>query len=329
MITLRTAAIEVDIDVDRGGTIVRVADSEGRNALAHYDWESPQPAWRGLSYGNDDLDFHSGYRGGWQETFPNAGLPSTVDGVPLPFHGEAATAAWTLDSVSDTRCEMHVPSRLPLMLHRTVELDADRAVLRIDGVVTNVGSSPVDFVWGQHPAFPATPGARIDYPRGTRIRPDVERAAGLRLQPTAWPEGVREDGTSVDLSTIEDGPIHELFYLDGLEEGWAALRQPAGGVSVALAWDIERHPYSWLWIMRGDPGFPFYGRANMMAIEAQTAWPYDGLGGARRRGMAHRLAPGETLTSWYTCALFNDTGVPVTSVTRAGDIRFGEGHADA
>ena len=324
MITLRTPAIEVDVDDAHGATIVRVADAQGRNALAHYDWETPQPAGRGLSYGNDDLDFHSSYRGGWQETFPNAGLPSVVNGVPLPFHGEAATASWTIDSVSETRCELHVPARLPLVLRRTMELDGVRPVLRITGEVENVGEVPVDFVWGHHPAFPATPGAQLDFPAGARIRPDVERAAGLRIEPTDWPRGVRENGESVDLSVVPDGHVHQLFYLDGLAEGWAAIRQPQPGVSVALAWDVQRHPYSWLWIMRGDPGFPFYGRGNMMAIEAQTAWPYDGLGGARRRNMAHRIEPRETVRNWYTCALFENHSAAVTRVTRNGEIRFAE-----
>lgn len=328
MISLRTTAIEVEVDDEYGATIVRVASPGGRNALAHYDWETPQRATTGLSYGNDDLDFHSSYRGGWQETFPNAGLPSIVDGVRLPFHGEAATARWTVDSVSAASCELHVPARLPLVLRRTMELDANRPILRITGEVENVGEVATDFVWGQHPAFPAMPGARIDFPRGARIRPDVERAAGLRLAPTDWPLAVRDDGSSVDLSVVPQGKVHELFYLDGLDSGWAAIRQPADGVSVAMAWDAQQHPYSWLWIMRGDPGFPFYGRADMMAIEAQTAWPYDGLGGARRRNMAHRLEPGETLRSWYTLVLFDDRGSPVTGVGRDGVVQFGEEPVD-
>ena len=315
MITLRTDAISVDVDDEHGGQIIRVADAHGRNALQHYDWETPIPAWRGLSYGNDDLDLHAGFRGGWQETFPNAGLPSAVGGVPLPFHGEATSARWTVDEATPLSCTMHVPSRLPLVLQRTMTLDPERAVLRIDGVVENVGEVPADFVWGHHPAFPATPGARIDFPTGARIRPDVERHGGYALDPVAWP-------ADPDLSVIPDAPVHQLFYLDHLSEGWAAVRQPEGGVSVAIAWDIDAHPYSWLWIQRGDRGFPFYGRASMFAIEAQTAWPYDGLAGARRRNMAHRLEAGEKLSSWFTMALFDDTDNPVTGVARDGSVRF-------
>ena len=315
MITLRTDAISVDVDDEHGAQIIRVADAQGRNALAHYDWETPIPAWRGLSYGNDDLDLHAGFRGGWQETFPNAGLPGVVDGVPLPFHGEATTARWSVDEVTGTSCTMHVPSRLPLVLHRTMTLDPERAVLRVEGVVENVGRVPADFVWGHHPAFPATPGARIDFPAGARIRPDVERHGGYGLDPVPWP-------ADPDLSVIPDAQVHQLFYLDELAGGWAAVRQPAGGVSVGIAWDAAVHPYSWLWIQRGDPGFPFYGRASMFAIEAQAAWPYDGLAGARRRNMAHRLDPGETLSSWFTMALFDDTGAAVTGVDREGSVSF-------
>lgn len=321
MITLQTPAIRVEVDDEHGAVITAVRDSAGRNALAHYDWTTPAPAHRGLSYGNDDLDFHSSFRGGWQETFPNAGLPAVVDGVPHPFHGEAASSRWTVEETDDTHCVMSVPARSPLELRRTMTLDPDRAVLRIEGVVTNVGQVAADFVWGQHPAFPATAGARIDYPSGARVRPDVERTGGLSLDAVAWPNAQLGGGT-VDLSVIPDSPVHQLLYLDELAEGWAAIRQPDDGVSVALAWDSEAHPYSWLWIMRDDPAFPFYGRGRMLAIEAQTAWPFDGLGAARRRNMAHRLQPGESLSSWYTCALFAQTGSAVTAVTRDGAISF-------
>lgn len=323
MITLHSPAMSVEIDDEHGATIVAVRDGAGRNALAHENWEAPQPSHRGLSYGNDDLDFHSAFRGGWQETFPNAGQSCVIDGVPLPFHGEAASARWTVVEATEHRAVLRVASRLPLVLERTMEIDPERAVLRLDGVVTNVGGVPADFVWGQHPAFPATPGARIDYPAGARIRPDAERAGNVTRSAHTWPHAATSDGGSRDLSVLPEGDLHELYYVDELAGGWAAVRQPADVPSVALAWDADTHPYSWLWIMRAEPGFPFYGRGSMLAIEAQTAWPYDGLTNARRRGMAHRLMPGEQRTSWYTIALFDDHGEPVRGVGRDGRIEFG------
>lgn len=323
MITLRSPAMSVEVDDEYGATIVAVRDAAGRNALAHEEWDAPLPSRLGLSYGNDDLDFHSGFRGGWQETFPNAGQSCVVGGVPLPFHGEAASARWTVVEVSERRAVLRVASRLPLVLERTMELDAERAVLRLSGLVTNVGGVPAEFVWGQHPAFPATAGAHIDYPAGARIRPDAERSGNVAIAEHRWPHAETVDGGTRDLSVLPGGDLHELYYLDDLAEGWAAVRQPGDVPSVALAWDRLVHPYSWLWIMRAEPGFPFYGRGSMLAIEAQAAWPYDGLAPARQRGMAHRLLPGEQRTSWYTIALFENRGQPVRGVDRDGGIEFG------
>jgi galactose mutarotase-like enzyme len=324
VITLQTPAIRVEVDDAHGAVVTAVRDSSGRNALAHYDWEAPIPAERGFSYGTEELDFHAGFRGGWQETFPNAGQSAVVDGIPHPFHGEAASSRWEVEEHSDTRCVLRVPARSPLVLQRTMSLDPERAVLRIEGVVTNVGATTADFVWGHHPAFPATAGARIDYPAGVRVRPDVERTEGLALDAVAWPHAPLEAGGTVDLSIIPDEPLHRFAYLDGFDEGWAAIRQAAAGVSVGVAWDLAAFPYSWLWLMRDDPGFPFYGRGRMLAIEAQAAWPFDGLANARRRNMAHRLQPGETMTSWYTMSLFQDSGAAVTGVSRDGDVAFGK-----
>jgi galactose mutarotase-like enzyme len=324
VITLQTPAIRVEVDDEHGAVVTAVRDSEGTNALAHYDWETPIPADRGVSYGSEELDFHAGFRGGWQETFPNAGQSAVVEGVPHPFHGEAASSRWEVQERTDTRCVLRVPARSPLMLQRTMTLDPERAVLRIEGVVTNVGAIAANFVWGHHPAFPATAGARIDYPAGARTRPDVERTAGLSLDAVAWPTAPLAAGGTVDLSVVPDERVHRLAYLDGLAEGWAAIRQPAGGVSVGLAWDLAAFPYSWLWLMRDDPGFPFYGRARMLAIEAQTAWPFDGLANARRRNMAHRLQPGESMSSWFTMSLFADTGAAVTGVGQDGAVTFGK-----
>ena len=322
MITLTSPAISVEVDDEHGAVITAVRDSSGRNAIAHYDWQTPILPTRGLTYGNDDLDFHAAFRGGWQETFPNAGQTSVVDGVTHPFHGEATTSCWTVLERDETRCVLHVPARSPLELRRTMNVDRDQAVLRLDEVVTNVAEVPADFVWGHHPAFPATAGARIDYPVGARIRPDVDRATGITVEPADWPVVPLVGGGDVDLSVIPDAPLHRFAYVDRLAEGWAALRQPEGGVSVAMAWDLEAFPYSWLWIQRDDPSFPFYGRVRCIAIESQTAWPYDGLAGARRRNMAHRLQPGESFSAWYTMSLFENTGAAVAGVDRNGEVRF-------
>jgi len=324
MITLKNESMTVCVDEEYGATITAVIDEHGVNALACYDWRSPIPARHSVSYGNDDLDFHSGYRGGWQETFPNAGLPSVVDGVPHPFHGEAAVSSWKVEHFSELECELTVAARSPLLLRRAMFLDPVLPVLRIEGEVRNEGHVEVDFVWGHHPAFPAVAGTVVDYPEGALCVPDDGRPGGLLNAEFSWPRAVSTEGAPVDVSVVPDSFVHRLLYVHGLRESWAAVRQPEGLPSVALAWDLKAFPVSWLWVMRDDPGFPFYGRARMLALEAQTSWPYDGLTGARERNMAHTLAPGESMTSWYTMVLLSGGSGAVKHVDRSGHVELVE-----
>src|SRR5947207_2504917 len=94
MVTLSSPSLTVVVDPARGAEIRRIAGTDRHNVLAAYDWEAPVPARRSASYGSSRLDWLSGYRGGWQELFPNAGPECEVDGVPLPFHGEASASRW-------------------------------------------------------------------------------------------------------------------------------------------------------------------------------------------------------------------------------------------
>jgi hypothetical protein len=111
------------------------------------------------------------------------------------------------------------------------------------------------------------------------------------------------DGDLEDLSTIPPGPLERLVYLPDRAPGRATLRLPAaaGGGGVALAWDAETFPHVWLWRQLGGRGFPFHGRARLVCIEPQSAWPY----GAEER---LRLAPGEGRETWLTAELLDAPG---------------------
>ncbi len=326
MIELRSPSVEVDVDDEAGAQIVRLAMPGGDNAIAWYDWPVPVPAHESQSYGDSELDWLSRYRGGWQETFPNAGRAATVDGVPVGFHGECSTAPWSVIDRDQVSCELSAASRLPLTITRHMRVASDRAALYVESTAHNHGAVPTSFVWGHHPAFPALPGAIIDYPAGSMARPDSGRPAGLTSESFAWPLARTVDGDQLDVSVVPDGPVHRLLYVHDLAGGWAALRQPSSGVSVAMAWDTTAYPYSWLWLMREDPAFPWFGRASMLSIECQTAWPYDGLAAARERGMVHHLQPGESAHSWMTIVLLDEPPSPVAGVERSGEVHWASDH---
>jgi hypothetical protein len=59
----------------------------------------------------------------------------------------------------------------------------------------------------------------------------------------------------------------------------------------------------WVWQNLGASGFPWYGRMRLLAVEAQRAWPLDGLEAARGRNQHLTVPPGESITSWLTYAL--------------------------
>jgi hypothetical protein len=313
--------LEVDIDVVHGAEIRSVARPGGPNALAWHDWAAPAPADESSTYGSSQLDWLSRYRGGWQELFPNAGAACEYRGVPLAFHGEASLSQWEVVHQADDQCELRVAARLPLVLSRRMSLAPDRPAVLIEETVTNVSDLEVPYLWGHHPVFPAREGARIDLPGGT-VRPEPADRAGLDLETSAWPNATA-DGVPCDLSEVPAETQQRLLYVDDLPAAWVALRQPAGEQGVAMAWDASAFGVLWLWLLNGTDEFPWYGRARMLGIEPQTAWPYDGVAAAHARGAAPVIGPRERRSSWLTLVLIDSDGGPVTAVSRGGRVDRG------
>jgi galactose mutarotase-like enzyme len=329
-IVLENDELRVVVAPGRGGEIRHLSRPGEKNVLAWYEWMSPLPASRSVSFGRDELDWLSEYRGGWQELFPNGGSQCVVDGTPLPFHGEVSTAQWEVVHADESSATIRCPTRLPLVIERSMLLSATDAALIVEERVWNESPLEVSFTWGHHPAFAAAPGMKIDLPTGTPISasPDYETdltdvAPGTEGQ---WPHLDDRNGAPVDLSIVLGGPLQRVIYAHDLPHGWAALRNPEG-IGVAMAWDNGTFPHVWLWFEIGGTGFPWFGRSSIVAIEPQSSWPADGLSAARDRGQAHRLSAHSERNTWITLAL-HDEVTPITGVSRAGVVhcnptRFG------
>lgn len=312
MITLRSGAMVVTIDETMGGEL-RQIEVDGTPLLAEYEWDSPVPAARSRTYGDLRLDWLSEYRGGWQFLVPNAGAACVVDGVPLPFHGEWSRTSIDIDAVSPSEVSMRAGTRLPFTVHRTIALVDEPDRVRIITTIENVSGDPQPFVWGEHPAFLAGPGDRIDLPVGPVV--DRDDATGVT---SSWPGDTSgESGLDVVPHTR---PLESVHYLPNRPAGWAALRCPA--VGVALAWEIEDFPHLWLWRELGSTGFPFHGRTSLVALEPSSSWPGDGLAAAIERGQAHWLGPGERRSTVVTVIPFRPDGRAVTGADHSGSITF-------
>jgi galactose mutarotase-like enzyme len=330
---LDNGLIGVEVAPERGAEVRYLGRPGGVNLLHYADTDMPLRATRSISYGSDELDWLSEYRGGWQELFPNAGAGCTVGGLPLPFHGEVSSAWWQVVESSHRHAVLRTATRLPLVLERRMRLIPDRPVLLVEETARNVGRRPVDFVWGHHPAFDARPGARLDLPGGTAAVPADHDPEGNDLRPGGtgvWPFVPSKTGGFADLRQGPEGQCERVVYLSDLPAAWAALRHPDDGVGVAMSWDLSTFPYLWLWTEVRGPDFPWYGRARILAVEPAAAWPNDGLVAARGRGQAHHLEPQEEHHTWLTVALFGADDRPVTGVARdgsadlAGDLDLGE-----
>ena len=324
-VTLTSKHLTLRLDPERGGEITFLAGADGRNALAYHQWDAPLSADDGPGYGSTELDWLSRYRAGWQFLFPNSGAESSALGVPVAFHGEASLGRVTEIETTADSSTIRASARLPLELTRTVRLSADAPTVYVEESVTNVGAVSAPFLWGHHPTFPAIAGAQIDLPAGARAAVEPSSSGGLALEEFSWPLTIDEQGHIVDVSVLPEERLVRVLYLRDLREGWAALRNRIGDASpsVALSWDTNAYPFFWVWLQNGDPGFPWYGRAKMLGLEPQRAWPFDGLAGAVSRGQAATLAPGESTSSWLTMTLLTDDLPAVTGVDRAGRVSHG------
>lgn len=122
-----------------------------------------------------------------------------------------------------------------------------------------------------------------------------------------FPEEYEEDGVQ-EMLWGESGinrpdlrvPIKDKFvrlaYLSEGNEGWISIFDEARGIGARLKWDVEKFPYLWFWQERFSPGFPFYGRAEMTALEPASIHPNEALAGASQSGRSTVIPVNEKIS---------------------------------
>ena len=310
MILLKKEPLTIHINERLGAEIAQIEVS-GIELLAFYDWESPVAVSKSSTYGKQRHDWLSEYRGGWQFLMPNAGPECEVDGVNIPFHGEWSRTQVDIIAQTESMVRVRAGTRLPVVVEREISVLSDPDRVAITTEVRNTSNEPTSFIWGEHPAFFDRQGDKIDLPNG-----EVVNSAGAAIG--AWPIGIG----SQRLDIIDDQLPHErMHFITNIEHGWAALRR--SDIGIAMAWEVSDFPHVWLWQEIGSQGFPFYGRASMIAIEPGSSCPDIGLAEARKRGQAIELMPGQLRKTTMSLIPFPATTSPVTNVSIDGDITLG------
>ncbi len=271
--------------------------------------------------------FVDAYPGGWQEIFPNGGVPSSYLDAQFGQHGEVCNLPWDVRLVEDNEDAVTVAftvrtQKTPYLIEKELRLVAGEPTLHVRESVTNESDVPVRAMWGHHLAFGRSfldETCRIRLPEGieiiphaTPIHPDGRRVAAEQ-RPT-WPRAEAEVGRdgNVDLSVLPPrGTLSEIVYLTGFNEGdaWYELSHPAKGVGFRVEWDAARMPYLWYWQEFGaSEGYPWYGRHYNIGLEPFSSYPTNGLAEAVENGTALSFGPRDRQSFWLRASVVAETG---------------------
>lgn len=270
-------------------------------------WHSPHPLLPpGLSVPTaptPEGSFFDQYHGGWQESLPSGNGPSQHAGAHTGLHGEVATLPWDVQVERDDPESVGVRfsvlgRRTPLRLLRTMSLRRASPTLLIEEELINEGEEEVPFIWGHHialgPPF-LSEDCRIEVPAASATVPSSSNSARYSPGSYRWPDLSDRDGKAVDAGDVppKDVRTNDSLYLSELPEGRLAVRNRKLGLAVTLWWDLQVFPYLWCWQAFGGLwGYPYYGRAYLLAIEPFNA-PITSLDEAVHDGTARALQPGE------------------------------------
>ena len=309
---LENEVIRIGILLDKGADIFQFLY---KPSDTDFLWRSPQGLIRpdrfNASRASASGPFLDTYHGGWQEILPGGG-PVDYLGAELGLHGEVTHLGWDYEILDDTPEQVSVKLsvecvRTPFRLDRTMTLQRGIPSLFVEEELTNLSPSPVEFMWGHHPAFGAPflhKGVRLFLPECKATSHSPSFAESSILEPGSqftWPlASLPEDADNehIDLSIVpgSEAGFSELIYLKDLADGWYAVVDPERKLGFGLAWQKEVMPHLWFWSVYGRfPGYPWWDRVYVIALEPWTSIP-NNLNIAKEWETQATLKGGEQLT---------------------------------
>ena len=313
-ITLENESLRVLVVADKGADILEFLHKPTDTECL---WQSPSGLRPARFHPSSPLEaghFREYFAGGWYEMLPNGPRPCEHRGARFGYHGEATLLPWEVAIEADApecvrvRFSMRL-NRIPLRVIKTMELRRGQPTLFLTEKITNEAGQEVEFLWGQHPTFGAPllePGARVVIPPCEVVVPETV-AADARLAPgqrSPWPFVCGAKGERIDLSIVppREAQSHDFVRLEGLQEGWFTLANPARGVGFTLRYDQRLFPVLGYWqLFGGGPDYPWYRRHFLAALEPACDLP--SLAEAAKHGTAIQLQPHGSIEAMFEASV--------------------------
>ena len=262
---LENEYIEVVILPEVGAKILRVVSRETGVDLL---WQNPRVQPQRFPI---DSNFDNYWCGGWDDAFPTCEACS-FGGEQYPNLGELRSLEWQIEKVEhvgDPMAELSVLGPIsPVRVTKRVTISG-RSV-RVNTRIDNLGTLPISFLWGSHPAFRIFDGSRLHVPGETGIvgvsgAPEL----GVPGQRYSWPLLPTSSG-SVDMSRMQSSDRGTFcgHYVAELRSGWYALEHPEGREGVVVTFPRETCTYLWLWLCFGG-----WRGHHVAVVEPWTSYP--------------------------------------------------------
>ena len=269
-VSLDNGYLSISVRPECGGRIDQITD------LAH------DKAWLWHPPGYDpttprvlapDAGFDAHWQGGFEEMFPNDAA-CTVAGRPLPDHGEAWSAAWTVSARTPHSLTMRLAcTSVPVRLEKTLRLEPDAPVLHLRYRIVNLSADALPCMLKLHPALAIEEGDQIELPGCTfeAVAPGFSRLIGSAA-PSRWPEARAADGSPVrlDRTLPRATQAREFIYCSELKEGRCGVRSARTGSLFQL--DFDRADFPFVWVFQSYGGFRDH---YVLMLEPCTGKPYD------------------------------------------------------
>jgi hypothetical protein len=323
MVVLRSDRLLLRLDPAHGAEILDLIELEhGRQLLGRPPFSTAGPRAGDLP---EDVWTRS-YRGGWQTVLPNAGNPCDVDGEQHGFHGRASNDPWELISRESDHAVLAWEGH-GLRVRKRISVDV---AVRVDYEI-EATRREAPLVAVEHLSVGTEllePDVQLDFPGAVAY--ELDERVGPVSPPdgcASWPEATLLDGSRERVDGWDASRERSrLVVLNGVAEGWAAVRNPRRDQGLALAWDIGFFPHCWMWQENRSTAGVWRALTELLVVEPATVPHTLGLERAIANGQQRVVREGEVLRPWIVARPCGGAR-RVTHVSPDGSVRIA--HDDA